>query len=300
MINNLSIGEKKYIIEGIDDSIRCDGRGLNDYRSISIENDIFPHLNGSSRIKIADETDVICSIKVEVLEINNNNNNTKDNNLIEVNVEFSSSYNLKIDERRLSDYGNLLAKELQSIYTESNTIDMNSLCIIPNKFYWVIYIDICILKLDGIAIDVCSLAALVALQCTKIPKVDLCVEDDFTISSDLSEATRLDVSNVPTIISISKIGKRRLFDVTSDERSCSSYIISIAINWRGACCGILKHLCGSINVAELNDIMNEANIAGQSIFKKIDEYYKSLSIVNKTDPSGLYSDVPPLRIGFLR
>lgn len=302
MINNLSIGEKKYIIEGINDGIRYDGRGLNDYRSISIENDIFPHLNGSSRIKIADETDIVCSVKVEVLEIsNNNNNNSNDNNnLIEINVEFSSSYNLKIEERRLTDYGNLIAKELQSIYKESNSIDMKSLCIIPNKFYWIIYIDICILKLDGIAIDACSIASLVALQCTKIPKVDICVEDDFTISGDLSEATKLDITNLPIITSISKIGKHRLFDVTNDERACSSYIISIATNFRGACCGILKHLCGSINIKELNDLLIEANVAGQSIFKKIEEYYASLDLINKTELANIYTDVPPLRIGFLR
>jgi exosome complex component RRP42 len=140
------------------------------------------------------------------------------------------------------------------------------------------------------------LASLVALQSTKIPKVDMCVEDDFTISGDLSEATKLDVSNLPTIISISKVGSCRLFDVSNDERLCSSYSISIAINRCGACCGILKHLCGSINNEELSNALKETNIASQSIFNKIDEYYDSLELINSSN----FSDIPNLRIGLLR
>ena len=38
-----------------------------DYRTIFVENNVFPHVNGSSRVKIADRTDIICSVKVKQL-----------------------------------------------------------------------------------------------------------------------------------------------------------------------------------------------------------------------------------------
>ena len=295
-MKSLSQGEKKYIIDGIKNGIRYDGRKLNDFRPITIENDIFPHLNGSSRIKIADDTDIVCSVKVEVLEIDNNNNNNDNiiDNLIEINIEFSSNYNnFKIEDRKLIEYGNILSKELQSIYIESNIINNKQLCIIPNKFYWIIYIDILILQLDGNPIDICSLASLIALQCTKIPKIELCLDDDFTISNDLTDSIKVDMSNIPIIISISKIDNINLFDTNNDENSCSNNIISIAINKYGNCCGILKHSIGTINYNDLKIILNEANIVAKSIFSKIEEYNQSLLLHdnNKIDI--------PLRIGFL-
>ena len=81
----VSQAEKKFIIDGCAENLRYDGRGfsyychcwcriiiiaffcfegLTDYRSISIENCVLPHVNGSSRVKIASGFDIICSIKV--------------------------------------------------------------------------------------------------------------------------------------------------------------------------------------------------------------------------------------------
>jgi len=38
--------------------------GPSDYRTISLENSILPQVNGSSRVKISNAFDIICSIKV--------------------------------------------------------------------------------------------------------------------------------------------------------------------------------------------------------------------------------------------
>jgi exosome complex RNA-binding protein Rrp42 (RNase PH superfamily) len=68
MFAAISSGEKDYIKSGCEvGGIRLDGRGPSNFRSISLENNILPHVNGSSRVKISDFTDVICSIKVELL-----------------------------------------------------------------------------------------------------------------------------------------------------------------------------------------------------------------------------------------
>jgi exosome complex RNA-binding protein Rrp42 (RNase PH superfamily) len=64
MLKNISSAEKDYITEGCSEGIRLDGRGLYDFRVMSVEGDIFPHCNGSCRISIGNSVDILCSIKV--------------------------------------------------------------------------------------------------------------------------------------------------------------------------------------------------------------------------------------------
>lgn len=45
-------------------SCRCQSAGPDDYRSITIENNVFPHVDGSSRVKVAESIDILCSVKV--------------------------------------------------------------------------------------------------------------------------------------------------------------------------------------------------------------------------------------------
>jgi len=60
----ISNAEISYVKNGFECNVRCDGRGLTDFRSITIESDIFPHLNGSCRLKLGSVTDILCSVKV--------------------------------------------------------------------------------------------------------------------------------------------------------------------------------------------------------------------------------------------
>lgn len=88
----ISAAEKEFIRKGCDVNVRFDGRGnmvefldlqasfqivfsnspyycsdsigYKDFRHISIENNILPHVNGSSRLRIAESIDILCSVKV--------------------------------------------------------------------------------------------------------------------------------------------------------------------------------------------------------------------------------------------
>lgn len=76
----LSQTEKDFIRSSCSQDIRSDGRYFSrsapplfdpyldrkpiDFRSVTIESDIFPHCNGSSRVSIRNAIDVICGVKV--------------------------------------------------------------------------------------------------------------------------------------------------------------------------------------------------------------------------------------------
>lgn len=302
MLKTISQGEKIYIIAGCDDDIRCDGRGCIDFRSLSIENNIFPHVNGSSRVKISDCMDIICSIKMEIVD--NNVLNVLDEGFIEVSIDISPSCNLKIDDRKLGEYGSQISQQLQSIYIGSDAIDLKSLCIISGKFCWAIYVDILILQMDGDPLDICSIASYVALHCTKIPKIYLSLgesgkPEDFEISGDLSDSTQLDVSRVPILITLSKIGSSLVLDTTSSEQCCTSSSLSIAIDKNGICCGMFKINNGTLMSTEIDFALQTATKVSESIYKNLEEYHNSKQSSNEVINDFCFPDVPEKRIGLL-
>lgn len=130
--------------------------------------------------------------------------------LFDLAVELSPSCNLKLDERRLMDHGAHIAQQLQSFITSSGTFNLKDLCIIPGRFCWKVCVDLLVLQMDGDPLDACSIAAYVALNCTKIPKVEIFLgesgcPEDFEVTGDLGEALSLNAKNIPICISSSKV-----------------------------------------------------------------------------------------------
>ena len=67
-----------------------------------------------------------------------------------------------------------------------------------------------VLQCDCDLLQVASIASFVALQCTQVPKVQLLMDErglysDFEISSEMAEASRLDVQNVPICVTAYKV-----------------------------------------------------------------------------------------------
>ncbi|KAG8572667.1 hypothetical protein GDO81_012122 [Engystomops pustulosus] len=61
----LSEAEKVYILHGVQDDLRTDGRGCEDYRGIEVETDVVSNTTGSARVKIG-HTDVLVGVKAEM------------------------------------------------------------------------------------------------------------------------------------------------------------------------------------------------------------------------------------------
>lgn len=92
---SLSPQEKDFILGGVAAGIRSDGRNSIQYREVSIEDSVFPHCHGSSRVVVGGTMEILCSIRVEVSEPLV----TKpDRGRFDVNVEFSSSCQFNEDE----------------------------------------------------------------------------------------------------------------------------------------------------------------------------------------------------------
>ena len=66
-----------------------------------------------------------------------------------------------------------------------------------------------ILLMDGDPLDICSIAAYVALSCTKIPEVQLRgktgFEDNFEIVGDMERSKSLNCTRIPICITLAKV-----------------------------------------------------------------------------------------------
>ena len=66
----ISNAEREYIIDGVDDDLRNDGRGRLDYRHVTIDLGVVPQSSGSARVRLgiipSETTDVIVAVKADI------------------------------------------------------------------------------------------------------------------------------------------------------------------------------------------------------------------------------------------
>jgi exosome complex RNA-binding protein Rrp42 (RNase PH superfamily) len=300
MFQPVSDAEIAFVSSGCQAKLRYDGRGPSDCRSISLENNIFPHLNGSSRVKISDSIDVICSLKLEIAEPNMA---TPDEGLLEIHVDISPSCRISLDDRSLQAIGLQISSSLQSTYLGSSSVDLKTLSIIVGKFCWSIQVDLLILQIDGDPSDACSIATYVALRSCKMPKVELIAgesgtQEDFEVSGDLSDGLSFNCGDVPLSITILKVGSVFLVDSSGLEQACASCALSISIDQRGNCCGLSYLKSGAMTIEELEEAISIATRTADAIFSQLDSFslHTSSSSSIKDD---LYPDMPAVRQGLL-
>jgi exosome complex component RRP42 len=296
MQNQISAAEREYIAQGVAEDVRLDGRGNDGFRSITIEDQILPHVHGSSKVCIGNVTDVICSLKVSVGEPKHE---APSCGVLDLCIDVSQYTNVRVDERQLQDFGNNLSEILKSILVDSSSLNLEEYCIIEGKYCWILHLDIVVLRFDGSIVDAASIAILNTLEKAKIPLTkkimgESGIEEDFDISGDLENAVSVDTSNVPLCITVVKIGSSLIADPSNLEVMCASGQLVVALDKTGACCGIHKLLGGTFTVDEIGRSIMMAHNACQNIFSIMGS---SNNCGDKNDSQ--YPEIPPVRVGLL-
>ena len=113
MVFDISKAEKKYIVDGLKQDIRTDGRKNNQVRSNTIllfETNILQQSHGSSRVRFSNGgTDIITSVKAEVQPIGDD---FVLENQIEMNVAYTASANPEYRSRSVEVSGNVIAESI--------------------------------------------------------------------------------------------------------------------------------------------------------------------------------------------
>uniref|UniRef100_A0A2H6NDU9 Exosome component 7 n=1 Tax=Micrurus carvalhoi TaxID=3147026 RepID=A0A2H6NDU9_9SAUR len=258
----LSEAEKVYIMHGVQEDLRVDGRGCEDYRCTEVETDVISNTNGSARVKLG-HTDILVGVKAEMgtpkLEKPNEG-------CLEFFVDCSANATPEFEGRGGEELGTEIANTLYRIFNNKSSINLKILCINPRQHCWILYVDVLLLECGGNLFDAISIAVKAALFNTRIPKVRVLEDEgghEIELSDDPFDCIRLSVHNIPCIVTLSKIGYRHVVDTTLQEEACSLASLLISITSQGIVTCMKKVGSGSLDPESVFEMMETGKRVGK-------------------------------------
>ncbi|XP_004835117.1 exosome complex component RRP42 [Heterocephalus glaber] len=260
---SLSEAEKVYIVHGVQEDLRVDGRSCEDYRCAEVETGVVSNTSGSARVQLG-HTDILVGVKAEMgtpkLE-------KPDEGYLEFFVDCSASATPEFEGRGGDDLGTEIASTLYRIFSSRSSVDLQSLCISPREHCWVLYVDVLLLECGGNLFDAISLAVKAALFNTRIPKVRVLEDEegskDIELSDDPYDCMQLSVENVPCIVTLCKIGCRHVVDATLQEEACSLASLLVAVTSSGVVTCMRKVGKGSLDPESIFEMMETGKRVGK-------------------------------------
>lgn len=248
---------------------RNDGRRRCEYRSMEIETKLMPQTHGSARLHIGN-TDILVGIKVE-LDVPHADKPNEGK--LEFFVDCSATATPAFEGKGGDDLATEISNVLTAAYQTRNAFDLKTLCILPHKKCWKIYVDVLILQCGGNLFDAVGIAVKAALNSTEIPKITAATldggEPDIELSDDSYDCIQLDTSNYPIIITLCKIGDNYIVDPTLEEEMCSTSSIVMSMLPNGKISSVIKLGYGSIQFSTFTKMLQMGEIIGLRLNKTL-------------------------------
>ncbi|MGI0067129.1 MAG: exosome complex protein Rrp42, partial [Thermoplasmata archaeon] len=144
---------------------RIDGRGLDEYRPVSVEAGFVTTADGSALARIG-HTAVLCGIK---LEPGKPFPDTPNAGVLTTNAELVPLSNPTFEPGPPQPRAIEVSRVIDRAIRAAETIDLTKLCVTPGEKTWVCYTDVHVLDHSGNLIDAGMLAALGALTHATLP-----------------------------------------------------------------------------------------------------------------------------------
>ncbi|XP_049633408.1 LOW QUALITY PROTEIN: exosome complex component RRP42 [Suncus etruscus] len=293
---SLSEPEKVYIVHGVQEDLRVDGRGCEDYRCIEVETDVVSNTSGSARVKLG-HTDILVGVKAEMgtpkLEKPNEG-------YLEFFVDCSANATPEFEGRGGDELGTEIANTLYRIFNNKNSVDRSSLCISPREHCWVLYVDVLLLECGGNLFDAISIAVKAALFNTRIPRVRVLEDEegskDIELSDDPYDCIRLSVENVPCIVHprcfpacLCRFGYRHVVEATSRSEACSLASLLVSVTSKGVVTCMRKVGKGSLDPESIFELPQTGKRVGKVLHVSLQ------SLLHKEESLGAQRQ----KVGFL-
>ncbi|KAG7262561.1 hypothetical protein CRUP_030123, partial [Coryphaenoides rupestris] len=261
----LSEAEKVYVLHGIRDDLRVDGRSCEDYRHVEMETDVVSNTDGSAKVTLG-HTAVLVGVKAE---LGKPRPAAPDEGYLEFFVDCSANATPRFEGRGGEELGMELTNTLYRVFNNKLSLDLRSLCISPGEHCWLLYVDVLLLQCDGNLYDAISIAIKAALFNTKIPKVLISEAEEggteIELSDDPYDSVRLNVENVPCIVTLCKVGPRYVVDSTLQEKACSVASLIMAVTPAGACTCMRKVGGGSLDPESVFEMTEAGKRVGKAL-----------------------------------
>lgn len=264
----LSDAEKVYILHGVQDNCREDGRGCEDYRHMEIETNVVSNTSGSARVRLAN-TDILVGIKAE---LGAPAPEKPDKGRLEFFVDCSANATPEFEGRGGEELATEISGMLNRAYDCPACLDLQKLCVIPNQQCWVLYIDILLLECGGNLFDAASIAVKAALYNTKIPTVTVSRDEgimELEISDDPYDVQKIEVKLAPCIVTLSKIGHSHVVDASQKEESCCLARLMMGVTQNGTITALKKEGSGSLDPTSVEDMIETGKRVGEALNKSL-------------------------------
>ncbi len=253
--------KQKQIAQLIAKGKRLDGRGLNDYRAIKIEQGVIEKAEGSARVLLG-KTEVMAGVKIEIGQPFPDMPN---DGVLTVNAELVPLASPTFEPGPPDENSIELARIVDRGIRESKAVDLRKLCIEAGKKVFIIFVDIYVLNHDGNLIDASALAAMAALLNTKMFNYEV-EGGEVKIKPGY---TPLPVHKHPVSVTFAKINDKLVVDPWLEEEQVMDARLTITTDDDGNICAVQK---GGSGYFTPKQIMEAAHIARE----KAAEIRKSL------------------------
>ncbi|XP_041376062.1 exosome complex component RRP42-like [Gigantopelta aegis] len=265
----LGEAEKTFILHGVQDNVRGDGRGCDDYRHMEIETGVVSNTTGSARLRLAN-TDVLVGVKAE---LGSPSPERPNHGRLEFFVDCSANATPEFEGKGGDELAVEISNMLVRAYDCPGCLNLESLCVIPKQQCWVLYVDILLLECGGNIFDAASIAVKAALYNTRIPKVTVTEDEggemEMEVSDDPYDVQRLDVGASPCIVTLSKIGHSHVVDASQKEEACCLARLLMGVTSNGTVTAMKKEGSGSLDPESIFDMMQSGKKVGQAINKSL-------------------------------
>ncbi len=233
---------------------RLDGRGADEYRTISVEPGFVSTADGSALARIG-QTSVLCGIK---LEVGKPFPDTPNAGVLTTNAELiplaSPTFEPGPPHPRAIEVSRVVDRAIRA----AEAIDLARLCVTPGEKSWVCYVDVHVLDHSGNLIDAALLAALGALAHTTVPAKRFEVgESDYA----------LELRHHPIECTFTRLGDAVVVDPSFEEERASQGRITVATDEGGNLVAMQKGLIGAFSPDDIRDVVNRAFDHGDRLRK---------------------------------
>jgi exosome complex component RRP42 len=247
------------VLQNMKQKKRVDGRGLNDYRAISIDTNISDNAEGSARVTIG-KSQVATGVKMIP---GTPYPDSPDQGTISVGVELVPLASPEFETGPPRENAIELSRVVDRGIREAKTIDFKKLSITAGELCWIVFIDGYVLNDDGNLFDTASLAGIKALLDCKVPKL----EDGKIVKGEFDG--KLEINHIPVETTFAKIGEEIVLDPNTAEEKAMSARLTIATFEGKKISAMQKGGLGSFTAKEVESCIDLALEKGDELRKHL-------------------------------
>jgi exosome complex component RRP42 len=261
----ISTIEKSYIEKLLSQGKRIDGRGLFEFREISVTTNFIPKAEGSADVRLG-QTRIMAGIKYD---IGTPFPDGQDEGVATCMVEFVPFSSPTMESGPPTIDAIEVARVVDRGIRHGSCIDYKKLCIKVGELVYILFIDLYVMDHYGNLIDTGAIAAMAALVSAKLPKAKLSKDGTKAIWDGTWMA--IPMNQIPVSVTFGKLNDHIFIDPSLPEEMVMDGKLSVAVdesnnitsmqksgqsNWEQG--EIIK--CTKIAIEKANELRTKLNI----------------------------------------